>query len=337
MHDYIVRQANISDTDNIMEFINLYWREGHVLAKNKKLFLWQYEDGEKLNMIIAVNDNAKIYGLLGFVKYGLTLKEDIVLALWKSNSKENPFLGVELLQYLIQAGEGRISCNGINLGTTKDIYEYLGFRIDYLRQYYRLNTNMEYKIAKIKEVKILKTENSIGYQLKKIKKFDELFFYFDFKEYEACKMNPLKSVRYIKHRYFEHPFYNYHLYAVMNGKEKKNTILIMRDISCNNSKLSRIVDCIGNVNSLIGISNAVDQLMYEEKYEYIDFMQYGISEKIMNEAGFVKRLEDDGTIIPDYFEPYECSNVKIWFCTKYKQDFYFFKGDGDQDRPNLLS
>lgn len=336
MPDYQIRQATINETDKIMDFINTYWQEEHILAKNKKLFLWQYQDGEKLNIIIAVKAT-EILGILGFVKYGLTLKDDIVLALWKSRTKENPFLGVELLQHLIQKGEGRISCNGINLRTTKDIYEYMGFRIDYLKHYYRLNMNSEYRIAKIDKIKILKLEISSNYQLKKIKNYDDLVLYFNFEGYEKCAMNPMKTERYIIHRFYEHPFYNYQVFVVMNGFEKKNTILIMREISCNNSKILRIVDCIGDVNTLSGVLNAVDKLIYEGNYEYIDFMQYGISEKIMNEAGFILNLEDDGNIIPDYFEPYACSNVKIWFCTRYKKNFYLFKADGDQDRPNLLS
>jgi len=44
-------------------------------------------------------------------------------------------------------------------------------------------------------------------------------------------------------------------------------------------------------------------------------------------------------LIPYYFEPLIMKNVNINVCiflNKYKQNLTIFKGDGDQDRPNLL-
>jgi hypothetical protein len=45
---------------------------------------------------------------------------------------------------------------------------------------------------------------------------------------------------------------------------------------------------------------------------------------------------DGNLIIPNYFEPFEQKNVKIELA--YKADFPYvaFKGDSDQDRPNIL-
>ena len=54
-------------------------------------------------------------------------------------------------------------------------------------------------------------------------------------------------------------------------------------------------------------------------------------------AGF-KLLEDlTEVIIPNYFEPVINENIDILFAYKKKENIKFniYKGDGDQDRPNI--
>ena len=55
-------------------------------------------------------------------------------------------------------------------------------------------------------------------------------------------------------------------------------------------------------------------------------------------AGF-KLLEDlTEVIIPNYFEPVINENIDILFAYKKKENIKFniYKGDGDQDRPNII-
>jgi hypothetical protein len=48
-------------------------------------------------------------------------------------------------------------------------------------------------------------------------------------------------------------------------------------------------------------------------------------------------LDFDGElIIPSYFEPFEQRNVKIELAYKAKFQYVAFKGDADQDRPNIV-
>ena len=48
-------------------------------------------------------------------------------------------------------------------------------------------------------------------------------------------------------------------------------------------------------------------------------------------------LNQEEIIVPNYFEPFEKKNVKLEIAYKSKSDNYVaFKGDSDQDRPNVL-
>ena len=77
--------------------------------------------------------------------------------------------------------------------------------------------------------------------------------------------------------------------------------------------------------------------MYENEYEYVDFYQYGIDHAIFDTAGFTLNLLTDDLIIPNHFEPFVQKNKTLHFFTSEHGQFYIFKGDGDQDRPNSPS
>ncbi len=51
--------------------------------------------------------------------------------------------------------------------------------------------------------------------------------------------------------------------------------------------------------------------MQEKAYEFIDFYCYGIAHQYLKKAGFSLLSQEDGNIIPNYFEPFERENVKI--------------------------
>lgn len=55
----------------------------------------------------------------------------------------------------------------------------------------------------------------------------------------------------------------------------------------------------------------------------------------MYEAGFVEVNEEDGNIIPNYFEPFVQENIDIWVDSR-DDNSLFTKADADQDRPNII-
>ena len=76
--------------------------------------------------------------------------------------------------------------------------------------------------------------------------------------------------------------------------------------------------------------------MVSENSEYIDCLNYGINDDVFKKIGFNK-VDINNQTVPIYFEPFERKNVEIKFSyiSNYN-DFLIFKGDGDQDRPNII-
>ena len=56
---------------------------------------------------------------------------------------------------------------------------------------------------------------------------------------------------------------------------------------------------------------------------------------ILKKAGFSLLSQEDGNIIPNYFEPFERENVKIRIVVAHWPSFHLYRGDGDQDRPSI--
>ena len=59
--------------------------------------------------------------------------------------------------------------------------------------------------------------------------------------------------------------------------------------------------------------------------------------RVQRDIVFV-RNENDGVVIPNYFEPFAKSNVEIDYMisTAAGRPFRIVKGDSDQDRPNIV-
>ena len=337
MKDYFITMASVEDEKDIMEFIDQEWSKNHILAVNKELFEWQYRRGNQIQFVLAkTQSDKKIIAILGFIMYGDSLKEDIMLALWKAVKGKSPFLGGELLEYLIQKTEGKVSCNGINLKTAKPVYEFMGFQVDCMKHYYRLADKQEYKIAKIHNKKIPILRYHYNSKLIQIKTKEELEENFNWDYYNNIEYFPHKSKEFIIHRYLNHPIYDYKIMAIIEGTKTESTsFFVMREVKIEGISILRIVDWIGELEKILYLAEHVDKLLEEYDAEYIDFLEGGVEDEIMKKAGFIENKKEDGNILPNYFEPFERSNVQIWYCTKHKSKFVIFKADGDQDRPNL--
>jgi hypothetical protein len=100
----------------------------------------------------------------------------------------------------------------------------------------------------------------------------------------------------------------------------------------------RIVDYIGSEESIRFIGGILKQLIIKNSAEYCDFINYGINENVFLESGFKLVTYDDGSsIIPTYYEPFIQKNIMSEFACQVVKDKrrWLFKGDSDQDRPNI--
>ena len=333
--EYNIRFAKKSDTENIMRFIDQYWRKNHILARDKELFEWQYGgDSDRLNIVIGLDDKENIQGMLGFVPYAENENKDIALALWKANPSTG-FLGLKLIRYLMDEEPHReIVCPGINLKTTSKIYEHIGMHVGTMTQWYRLAKCDSYIIAKIVDNKIpsynVKEKNIVFERIYDVKSLEDCINYSSNNDfYDGV---PFKSIYYITKRYFEHPRYKYISYGVRNVSDHSSTVLFLRIQECSGSRVLRLIDCIGATDNIKYITEELDRLLDMTNCEYIDCYEVGIKDSVMEEAGW-KKVEEDGNIVPDYFSPFEQRKVDIHYSSTFS-GVVLFKGDGDQDRPN---
>ena len=330
--------ASFIDGIEIMSFINSEWKEGHILARDEDFFIYEHHNKNQINFVISKNSRGRINGVLGFIPSALGEVSDVCTVIWKvSKNSQNPILGIQLLQFLKKKIDIRtILSVGINKKTI-GIYKYLGFFIGTLKHYVLLNKNIqEFKIGKVPDLEFLNNISCIAkdlYSVKYIKnEFDLLSF-----QFEKYEQNiPYKNKDYFEKRYFQHPIYQYDVIGIYNSKSLVG-IFVMRVQAYNGAKALRIVDFVGEENSIQCFGNFILEVIQNEGYEYADFYCFGLDNKILNNAGFylVDSFKED-LIIPDYFSPFLQKNMIINFCvdTENIELIKLFKGDGDQDRPN---
>lgn len=341
---YEIRLAKKTDIETIMKFINDYWRENHIMSQNRTLFEYEYldVDEETVNMVLAIDRlTGLLEGIFGFLRCSNVqdnYKKDIWGSMWKVNSEHDnmPLLGIELAKRVYELTGCRYQIgNGANPNTTVMLRRlYFGEKTVKMKQYYYLNSSKtEFKVAVINRKWIPTTnKNGIVTCMERYDSISEVSKYFDIEKVDTI---PYKDNWYLNKRYFKHPWYHYQVYGLYTvEKQTVEALMVTREVECNGEKILRIVDYIGNQQLFSGLSNEFENMVKENNYEYIDFYVYGFDEKVICDAGFQRREENDENIIPNYFEPFLQENVEIW--AHYKEEgTLFFKADGDQDRPNI--
>lgn len=285
------------------------------------------------NFVIAVNDETGVIDAIeGYIPYGSTVK-DMAFVVWKANKTEDPMLGVNVLKYLIDNGDGRVCLvPGMNRKVAP-LYNLVGFETGKMNHWYRLAANYEdFKIANVLD----RSRPAFGGKQKeliRLERFEDVIRYFDFAMYYQSKMKPIKESWYVEKRYFKNPYHQYQVYGVSKEDDSlAGTLLVCRKQNLDNASVLRLVDIIGNVDDAYSVTEALDYLMTVEGVEYVDFYEHGMNRISMLEAGWIQ-VGTNENIIPNYFAPFCQENIDIYYAVNDGQAF-IFKGDGDQDRPN---
>lgn len=326
-----IRQAVYEDIPRIMSFIDEYWKKGHILARDRKFFEWQFVDGEEVNVFLGVDDEAgRIYGMVGVIKYSNGPNPDISGSVWKTVKSSNPVLGIELENYMFGQIQSRYNCSAGLSSKASRIYKMMGMTPAVMDHYYRLADIEEYKIAKIKN-RIIPQAEDTGYYLEAVHKVEEMKEVISEEALAECIMS--KDYAYIQKRYFDHPVYRYDIWKIVNQDGTPASILITREERVEDRKIGKIIDFYGDLYDLGKITFPIDLLMKEKQYEYMDVYSFGIPVQIYEQAGFVCCDMDSENIIPNYFHPFEQRNVTLRLMDPKIEGFRLFLGDGDQDRP----
>lgn len=331
----MVRFATENDIDKIMTFINLYWKEGHILATNKEFFKYEHLLEEGVTYVVSETEEGEINAILGYIPYGKT-NRDIMTVMWKANHTAEPSLGMELFDYLKDNADVRLMASPGSNRKLMGLYKYLGYQFGKMTQWYRPNHNYTcFTIAKMSPGEVVATfSNDNTTKLHPIMSLGEgvTETFFDWDKYKALNPKPYKEKWYVEKRYFNHPIYKYSVYGIKNDSDETVLMLVFRKIEINNSAVLRLLDCIGDYSYLSGIAGALDELMEHENAEYVDCYEVGLSDELMMSAGFAK-VAGSGNIIPNYFAPFVQENIDIYYFSS-DPEMVLFKGDGDQDRPN---
>lgn len=338
---YNIRKVRGDEVGKLQEFLDVHWKKGHSLVKSRALLDWQHYDkvNDEYNYFVAVNtETGEFDAIIGFIPLAqydpaLAREGNYWGAIWKIredvDNNEIHTAGFMLLRKLFKLPNFQsYSAVGIS-DIAKQIYKVMRLPVFSLSQYYILNEEVSaFHIAKIVD-RIM--PNVIEDKACTLKWKDTVdWSVVDVQPY----YKPLKSASYFKKRYSEHPIYKYN-FIEMKQNGVVVAILACRKITIGVSSVIRIVDVLGKLSG--SYYKEFQRILKEQDSEYVDFYNYGIDECVFTTLGFVKNDFDGVNIIPNYFEPFEPCNVKIEVGYKSSYpDYVAFKGDSDQDRPNIL-
>lgn len=333
---YDFRIATIEDVDDIMIFIDKYWKKNHILAVNKEFFLFQYgTESDIINVYLMLNKCGKIVGINGFIQYSYDENiKSISSAITKViDDLDIPMCGVELIKRFKEYTRAdQYFSSGTNPNTMlpigKRIFKYHTGR---LKQYYILNSSMDsYRIASINKKKY--DDDSFFLEeeicLKEITNIEKLDFDFS----KIYSYLPYKSSSYFKKRFFKHPIYKYNNYAIYEKNDIKG-IIFTRNLYFEKSSAIRIVDFVGDIQYIGKIRKHLDKLLIESNAEYIELPCSGLNNDIISNGGWEELDYEENIVIPTYFEPFVKENIQTYY-QKSDEKLIVFKADGDQDRPN---
>lgn len=340
--EYDFHFCDVSEINEVSIFIDSHWKRGHILTKSKELMDWQYYDplNNRYNFIIARHKaTQEIHGIEGFIstqQYDHDIKDCMVWgAIWKTRDDlALPGLGAIIKQFREKNVHAKYS---MEIGISEDAMTYskkLNKMVFSLTPYYMLNP-LKTNYHLIEPNLYVNEEHNIEYGMQRnisgvLCDADmwnkELFSFID--------MPPYKSNRYYYNRYFLHPIYKYQCLVLRS--EDLDEAIFYRIVSVENVNCIIFADYIGKGKLLAHSNKIIEKLMVENDAEYILFLTYSEFDNEITNCGF-KNAEKDGSVVPVYFEPFLKKTVKIYGTTNMDTIYWpVFKGDADQDRPNIL-
>jgi hypothetical protein len=339
---YDIHFCGIDEIDEVVDFIDQYWKKDHILVLSRNLLDWQHFDkvNGRYNFVVARHkETSEIHAILGFVptsQFDENIEyKEVWPCIWKSISSIKG-LGKSLYVYLTK----NLSIETISIIGASDIaahiYKKWNFVVSEMSNYYILNKNIEnYSLLEI--IKPDLRERAIVDFYSNSKKIVILIKNI-FKEHMKClKLPRYKSIKYYINRFFDHPIYKYESLGVFDNN-RCIAIFFIRECEYQNSKALRIVDFIGDQSAIVGLNAEFMKLLYERNAEYVDFLQFGWDRNILEKSGFVKK-DNESIVLPNYYEPFELSNTDIKCAFKIVNrnvSIVAYKSDADQDRPNML-
>tara|TARA_B100000886_G_scaffold93274_1_gene61658 strand:+ start:13407 stop:14471 length:1065 start_codon:yes stop_codon:yes gene_type:complete len=330
------RFAKVSDINKIQNFYKAHWPYKNIITEDLIFLLYEFADGLDLNFLICECKNTNsIESIIGFYSYSKHSKHKHIcgsMSLVNPLSKY-PLLGIETLKRLKLMTKCFSYCGtNTNPKTMMPLVKrFLSHHTDKMNHYYLINDRLDsFDICNPDKNFInKKKKRKITLKMDLINDMEDLIkTKIIFNEFQNI---PFKSLEYIIKKYILHPIYKYNIYKI---NESKNTlgIIVTRIVTISNISVLRVIDFIGQLKVLPFIDINLLNMIYKNKYEYVDILT-NLPEEFFEASLFIDKSKTK-SIIPNYFEPFEKKNIEIYYESSLK-DLYFFKGDADGDRPNF--
>ncbi|OJI28255.1 hypothetical protein VVNSV5830_00831 [Vibrio vulnificus] len=338
-----VCQAN--QVDDLVAYIDSHWVKNHILVTSRTLLDWQHKNKQGDYNFVMARDNRtnEVCGGLGFIptshySSALDVHKEAWLAIWKVNEGPRYIgLGLGLLNYLKREFSITTICS---IGISQIVfpmYQALGFEVGKLNQMALINTTRNDQVLTEfpKNFQTEPQESDSVWELKDISDDDILSVI----DYDYLYSNhTVKNKEYFLNRFIKHPKFKYRFLAIYNSGTIK-AFLVIRVVEHNTATAVKVVDIQGDLSSISHVSGLLYDFIVKEQHEYIDIMQYGMNEVALIDAGFVRVGDNEEVIVPEYYQPFVKKNISICFARKtdsMNDEFVLFKGDADQDRPNVM-
>lgn len=335
--------CSVNEIDEVIEFINLYWKKGHAMAVSRSLMDWQHYDkvGNRYLFSIARHkESGQIHALQGFITSKLFDPSIENMVLWGSIWKTRDDVAIPGLGAMVE-GYAMQSLNPHTVaGLGKSVHS---IKISKRHGDYNAKTN-RYYILNDKSTSYTLCKPNMAPISSPCKEGNDRFVSLSIEDYRSCngsvfnKILPYKSKKYYVKRYYQHPIYQYSITGIKAEDDDIRAIVFWRVCNYKGRKCIRVVDYIGDGSELKGNLCNFQNLLYETDAEFIDFIQYGFSKQAFLDGGWVD-IADTDVVLAHYFEPFVLENVDLAFNFKSKDTTLspmIFKGDADQDRPNVI-
>ena len=337
-----LKQACVNDLPRIMHFIKKYWKENHILGSNKEFFIYEHQNNKKLNFYIAEEKKTKkVVAIQGFIPYGEPPNCHICGVISKVHPENRvPLIGIQLMKKMLDDLTPKTYCGiGTNPKTMVPLVKKFFnrntgvmdhfFIPNYQKKEFTLLTSfhpIHHAPKRDKKNTGLKTNNFVELSKKEFKR--------NFHKIKINKNLPIKTLPYLLKRYFDHTIYNYKCTAIFRNRNQNIDIIFTREIFIKKLSVLRIIDFMGDINTLGMIGNWFETMLKNFGYEYVDLLCSGINNNLLEDSGFINRRKFRDIVVPTYFEPLIEENIDIYY-EKSDEDLIIFKGDADADRPNF--
>ncbi|MCC5830837.1 MAG: hypothetical protein JJU36_15430, partial [Phycisphaeraceae bacterium] len=262
--------AGIKDADAIMAFIDRHWRRGHILSRHRGLFLYDFQDGERLNFGLARNAGGRIVGLFGFMRYNSRSVPDLAGSLWKViEDVGEPMLGLRLRRFVLDQVPHRFfAAPGAGL-QTRAIYHALRMNWSRMDQYFLVNPTMErYELLRgVEPGSAGLRPMPAGVRTLELKSHGDLAA-FDFDAFDHIA--PFKDRDYITRRFLNHPIHRYEVHLVL--LDDRPAWLLVTRIAANGGRAAcRVVDLLGRTDRMDAVAGVLSAMIVRRGCEYADF------------------------------------------------------------------